>query len=365
MSASTGTASPPTGATRVRRPRPGRRRLVALLVAGGLLVVIALIPLSATPFTNYQLGLVAAFAVALVGLNIVSGYAGQISLGQSVFMGVGAYAAAYGVTNDWPVVATFLLSVVLPAAVGLLVAIPAVRLRGTALATVTIILPILAVPLAKRFSDVTGGSEGRNVDWAHAPEWTGLDDDQWRYYVVVVIAAVAFLLARNIVVGRIGRAFAAVRTDEAVASAAGVSPHRYKVLAFTIAAGYGGAAGFLYLVVVQFASPELVGFLVAVNLLAALVLGGFASLWGALIAGFFYVYIPVVAGAVDPAPSNIFYGAALLLVLFLVPGGLPGGISRLARRTTARLLGRRAGRAPADPAVADPAVPEPTRKDLP
>ncbi|RBY82437.1 branched-chain amino acid ABC transporter permease [Geodermatophilus sp. TF02-6] len=359
----TGTPSP--GATRVgpaRRPAsaPLRVLTVVALVAG--VIAIALIPLSATPYTNYQLSVVAAFAVAILGLNIVSGYAGQISLGQSAFMGLGAYAAAFGVTHGWPVVASFLLAALLPAVVGLVVAIPAVRLRGNALATVTIILPILAVPLAKRFSDITGGSEGLNVDWMHAPAGVGLDDDQWRYYVVVAIAAVLFLLGRNIVVGRIGRAFAVVRTNEAVASAMGISAHRYKVLAFTIASFYGGAAGFLYVAVVQFASPDLPNFLVAINMLAALVIGGFASLWGSVVAGFFYVYVPVFAGAVDPSRTNIFYGAALLLVLFIVPGGVSGGVSRLVRLLVGRLFGRRPP-ARDDDALTDPQPITSTQQD--
>ena len=339
----------------------------------GVLVVLAIVPLSATPYTNYQLSLVGTFAVAILGLNIVSGYAGQISLGQSAFMGVGAYAAAFGVAHGWPVVLSFVVAALLPAAIGALVAIPAVRLRGNALAVVTIILPIIAVPLAKRYAGVTGGSEGRSVDWAHVPSGTGLEDDQWRYYLVLVVAAVLFLLGRNILSGRIGRAFAIVRTNEAVASAMGISAHRYKVVAFTIAACYGGAAGFLYVLVVQFASPDLLNFQVAINMLAALVIGGFANLWGAVIAGLFYVYVPVVAGAVDPSRTNIFYGAVVLVVLFIVPGGVSGGIVRLVRALLARLPDRyrrftgvdpQAG--PASPVPPQPGAsgPEPTPPSL-
>ena len=326
-----------------------------------VLVVLAIVPLSATPYTNYQLSLVGTFAVAILGLNIVSGYAGQISLGQSAFMGVGAYAAAFGVAHGWPVVLSFVVAALLPAAIGALVAIPAVRLRGNALAVVTIILPIIAVPLAKRYAGVTGGSEGRSVDWAHVPSGTGLEDDQWRYYLVLVIAAVLFLLGRNILSGRIGRAFAIVRTNEAVASAMGISTHRYKVVAFTIAACYGGAAGFLYVLVVQFASPDLLNFQVTINMLAALVIGGFANLYGAVIAGLFYVYVPVVAGAVDPSRTNIFYGAVVLVVLFIVPGGVSGGIVRLVRVLLARLPGR----GPASPPPPQrTSVPETTPPDL-
>jgi branched-chain amino acid transport system permease protein len=141
-----------------------------------------------------------------------------------------------------------------------------------------------------------------------------------------------------------------VRTNEAVASSMGVSAHRYKVLAFTVASFYGGAAGFLYLVVVQYVSPELLGFLVTVHMLAALVIGGFMSIWGALLGGFFYVYVPVFAGTLDASRTSIFYGAALLLVLFLAPGGLVGSIARLGRIVGAKLTGTRPP-APEEPAL--------------
>jgi branched-chain amino acid transport system permease protein len=334
----------------VRRLIPALPKILPFLVVA----VLAVVPLSATPYTNYQLSLVGAFAVAILGLNIVSGYAGQISLGQSAFLGVGAYATAYGVTHGWPVVASFAVAALLPALIGTLVAIPAVRLRGNALAVVTIILPILAVPLAKRYDGITGGSEGETVDWAHAPGGLGLADDQWRYYLVLIIAALLFLLARNIVVGRVGRALTTVRTNEAVASAMGISAHRYKVVAFATAACYGGAAGFLYVLVVQFVSPDLLDFLVTINLLAALVIGGFGYLWGPVIAGVFYVFVPVVAGAVDPARTNIFYGAVVLLVLFVMPGGVSGGIAQLARALTARLANRRRDSADREPGTEPP-----------
>ena len=359
----------PAGATSAGgspgRSRPAwassRALKLAVLVIG--LVVLALVPLSARPYDNYQLSLVAVYAVAILGLNIVSGYAGQISLGQSAFLGMGAYVTAYGVGHGWPLVLTFVAACLLPAVVGLIVAVPAVRLRGNALAVVTIILPIIAVPLAKRLERFTGGSDGVNVDWAHAPAWSGLADDQWRYYVIVVLAALLFLVGRNIVTGRIGRAFAVVRTNEAVAASMGVSAHRYKVLAFTIASFYGGAAGFLYLVAVQYTSPELLSFLVTVNMLAALVIGGFMSIWGSLIAGFFFVYVPTIAGSVDASRTSIFYGAALLLVLFIVPGGVVGGVTRLGRLVTAKVTGRRPP-ATVDPLTEPPAVTS-TQQDTP
>ena len=312
-----------------------RSRWFRIAAAVVVMVVAVLAPLQLIPYVNYQLTVVAAFAVAILGLNLVTGYAGQISLGQSAFVGLGAYVTAYGVTEGWPVLLTFVLAALIPAVVGFLVALPAVRLRGVSLAMVTISLPIIADRLAKRLDDFTGGSVGITVQWMNAPDWSGLADDQWRYYVVLGIAAVLFVLAANLTRGRIGRAFAIVRENEAVATAMGVSNYRYKVLAFTVASLYGGVAGFLYLAAVQYMSPATLSFVVSINMLAAMIIGGSASIVGSLLGGLFFVFIPVLAGQIDASHTPIIYGAALLVILFLAPGGLvtlPALLRRMRRR---------------------------------
>jgi branched-chain amino acid transport system permease protein len=296
-----------------------------------LAVVLVVAPLVSSPYINYQLSSIAVFAVAILGLNIVMGYTGQVSLGQSAFLGLGAYIAAYGVVNEWPVALSLLLCAVVPAVVGMLVALAAARLRGLALAMITIALPIVGVPLARRFTEFTGGSQGRVVSWLRAPEWSGLANDQWRYYVVVVIAAVSFLLARNLVRGRVGRSFAIVKENEAVALSMGVSPYRTKVLAFTIASLLGGVSGFMYLAVVQYTSPETLTFATSINLVAAMVIGGSASIVGTALGAVYYVLVPVLAGQVNSSRTALISGAILLAVLFLLPGGLVSLPRRLAQ----------------------------------
>ena len=307
------------------------RPAVRLAIAVVLMALLIVAPLVSTPFLNYQFSMIAVFAVALLGLNIVMGYAGQVSLGQSAFLGLGAYIAAYGVSNDWPIAVIFVLSCVIPAAVGMLVALAADRLRGLALAMVTISLPIIGVPLAKRFPEFTGGSQGTTVSWLDAPDWSGLDNDQWRYYVVFVIAAVLFVLGRNLVRGRIGRAFAIVKSNESVALSMGISPYRYKVLAFTIASLLGGAAGFLYVAIVQYTSPETLSFATSINLVAAMVIGGSASILGTILGAAYYVAVPVIAGQVDSTRTALISGALLLAVLFLLPQGLVSLPRRIVR----------------------------------
>lgn len=284
--------------------------------------VLIVLPLTQSRFVNTQVALMAVFGVAILGLNIVMGYAGQVSLGQSAFLGLGAYIAAYGVLEKWPIALIFVLCAVGPALVGLLVALAAARLRGLALAMVTIALPLIGIPLAKRLREFTGGPQGTTVSWLQAPDWSGLENDQWRYYVVMVIAALMFVAGRNLVRGRVGRAFRVVKENEAVAIAMGVSPYRYKVLAFTVASLFGGVAGFLYLAVVQYTSTETLSFQTSINIVVAMVIGGSGSVLGSVIAAVYYVFVPYLANEINPQLTALVSGAVLLVVLFLFPGGI-------------------------------------------
>ncbi|HEY8587914.1 MAG TPA: branched-chain amino acid ABC transporter permease [Naasia sp.] len=320
-------------------------------------VILLVLPLSATEFTNQTITRIAVFAVAVLGLNIVMGYTGQVSLGHIFFVGVGAYCAIIPIRALWggsiaegAIVIGFVLAIVIPGVIGLIVALAAVRLRGLALAMITIALPIIGVPIAKRLSDITGGNEGvsvRRLDYVasdgqtykgnpfSAPSWTGLADDQWQYYLVMLIAAVLFALAYFLVRGKFGRAFAIVKENEAVAASMGISPYRYKVLAFTIASMYGGAAGFLYIVALQYTSSETLSFGHSIELVIATIVGGAGSIVGSILGGAIYVLIPQITNAIYPEATTVVQGVVILLVLFLLPGGLaslPRVLARLARR---------------------------------
>ena len=310
-----------------------------------LVVVLAVAPLVLTEFANQTIARIGVYAVAVLGLNVVMGYTGQVSLGQIFFLGFGAYITAYGVSNDWNIVLVFVLACLVPGIAGLLVALAAARLGGLAIAMVTIALPIVGVPVAKRLSDYTGGSQGISGRFAEAPEGSGLFDDQWQLYIVLIIAGVVFLLTRNLVRGKYGRAFAIVKGNENVASSMGISPYRYKVLAFTIASLIGGVSGFLYMLVIQYTSPETMTFGHSISLLAAMVIGGAGSIVGSILGGAYYVLVPQLTNEVDPSLTALLQGALLLAVLFVLPGGLvslPRVLTRGRRRP-------RAGRGSAAP----------------
>ena len=307
---------------------------VKLLLALAALAVIVVVPLSASIYTNSQLALVATFSVAILGLNLVTGYAGQVSLGHSAFFGLGAYATAITSAAGWPGVAAFGMACVIPSAVGFLIALPALRLGGHSLAMVTLALPVIAVPLAKRFGDLTGGSTGISAAPLGTLSAFGLAADQWTVYILAGIAVLMFLLARNLVQGWFGRALGLIRVNETVAASVGVPVYLYKVLAFTGAAFFAGVAGFMYICAIGFMSPESLNLLLGLNLLIAMVVGGMRSLLGCLLGGVFYVFLPELTRSVGATRSgviNILTGAAVLLVVFSARGGLASVFHRVRR----------------------------------
>ncbi|HWL59454.1 MAG TPA: branched-chain amino acid ABC transporter permease [Microbacteriaceae bacterium] len=335
-------------------------RWVRWVVLIAFLALLLLLPLVAEPFTNQTITRIAVFAVAVLGLNIIMGYTGQVSLGHIFFVGVGAYCAIIPIRAWWggdlaegSIVIGFVLALVIPGVLGLVIALAAVRLRGLALAMVTIALPIIGVPLAKRFSDITGGNEGvsiKRLDYLSssgatlkgnpfsAPPGIGLADDQWQYYIVVVISVILFALAFFLVRGKFGRAFAIVKENEAVAASMGISPYWYKVISFTISAVFGGAAGFLYIVALQYTSSEALSFGHSIELVIATIVGGAGSIAGSFLGGVVYVLLPQLTNAVYPEATTAVQGVVILLVLFLLPGGL-ASLPRVIRRRTSRRRG--------------------------
>lgn len=335
------------------------KRTTWIKIAIGVVVAVVLfiLPLNSSPYINQQVGLVAAYAVALLGLGVISGHAGQVSLAQATFFGAGAYTTAIFRGLGLPEVAALVLAFVVPAIIGFVVSIPAVRLKGHALAMITLAVSLVADPLARRLDWLTGGAVGLRADVGTAPAWTGLANDQWRYYVAVIVAALAFLLVRNMLTGKLGRRLAMVRTNEVVAQSMGIAVRREKTTAFTISAGLGGVGGFIYVYTTQYVSADTLNFLLSIMFLATLVIGGLRSLLGPVIGALFYVYIPTLAGSVSPEQSSLMYGLAVVLVVLFLPVGIAGLFSP---RTWRRLLrrGRRGTGLSEDAGQPDPLQPD-------
>jgi branched-chain amino acid transport system permease protein len=305
-----------------------------------ILCVLAVVVLFLIPFnvSDYQLSLFATVAlttVALLGLNLLTGYGGQTSLGHGAFYAIGAYTTAILVTDaHMPHLWTLPIATVVSFAVGLLIGIPAVRLRGTSLALVTLALAIALPQLLKHFESVTGGQLGVSVPRPSGV--AGLTTDQWVYLVTVVVALLALLGTRNLVIGRIGLSLVSIRDNDTAAGAMGIPVNRTRIFVFALSAALTGLAGALATLVTGYVSPDNFGLLLSINLVAGIVLGGLGTISGAVIGAVFLTYLPLYTTDISETAPGIVNGLIIIAFMLLLPDGVAG----LIRRSTQRLWSR-------------------------
>jgi branched-chain amino acid transport system permease protein len=181
----------------------------------------------------------------------------------------------------------------------------------------------------KRAEGLTGGTQGLSVDKVTAPAWSGLADDQWLYFVTLVVAAAMFVLAAFLVRGRVGRALVAIRDNEIAARTMGVDLARFKTGTFAVSAAYAGVGGALFTLPIGFLAPESFPLALSFAFLAAIVVGGLATIAGALFGALFIEFVPVYAADVDEALAGVIYGGVLILFMYLLPGGVMGLVRRI------------------------------------
>ena len=306
-----------------------------------LVVVLALLPpFALPPFRVFQLTVLLAFAIALLGLNLLVGYSGQISLGHGAFFALGAYTAAI-LMDRFDAAATYLaalpVAMLLCFAVGLALGIPALRLRGLYLALGTLALSVVTPPLLRRFDSLTGGATGIRVDQPSAPGVVGLAQDQWLYLLALVVFAAGLAWLVNLRRGRVGRALVAIRENDIAAASMGVALPRNKALAFAVASTYAGVGGVVYTWTIGFVSPESFGLLLSIDLLAGLVVGGIATTFGPLLGAAFLQYVPIFAEQINDAMPGVVFGALLIAVVLVAPHGLAGLLRRLLQPLSRRV----------------------------
>jgi branched-chain amino acid transport system permease protein len=312
----------------------GSRAHVALRAGTALLVALVLIgiPFNSNPSLNGNLTQAMSYAVAAMGLGLLVGYGGQISLGQGAFFAIGAYAAAAMLAKTG---LPYLLAVPLAAAVtflvGLAFGIPALRLRGLYLALVTLALAVAVGPVIKRAEPLTGGVSGLSVRQPPVPGWLAVDPDQWLYLLSLVITALMLLLAANLTRGGLGRALVAIRDGERAARTSGVHVGRIKALMFAVAGAYAGVGGALFAYGQGFVAPESFTLLLSFTFLGAVVVGGLGTVIGSVLGSLFVVFVPQYAGDVNQALTGVIYGCTLIAVVYLLPGGAAGLLRRLRR----------------------------------
>jgi branched-chain amino acid transport system permease protein len=305
---------------------------VKLRYAGyaALLAVAVAIPFFFGPYRVSQFTLVLIYAIAVLGLNLLVGYSGQISLGHGAFFCLGAYTGAILLDRtSIPHLLTLPAAGIVCFAAGLALGLPALRLRGLYLALVTLALAIATPVLIKKFDGLTGGSQGLTVPQPKPASWSGLADDQSLYFISLIVALPLFWFASGLVRRGTGRALIAMRDDETSARTMGVNLATFKTRAFGLSAAYAGIAGALFTFANGFVAPESFTLTVSFAFLAAIVVGGLATVAGAVFGALFIVFVPVWSSDVDEALSGVIYGATLIACMYVFRGGIMGLLRRL------------------------------------
>jgi branched-chain amino acid transport system permease protein len=308
------------------------RHLAVAVVAG---VVLWYMTTRLNSYNNYQVGEVASYIVVLAGLSLLTGSNGQISLGHGAFMAVGAYTLGLLMTHTST---NFVLELVaaagVAAVVGVVIGLPATRLKGPYLAGMTLLFALAIPGIADKWSAIFGGDQGLTVTAPTAPG--SLDQEQWLAWIQILCALIVLVLLANLLWSRYGRAFRAVRDDEIAASLAGIHVARTKVLAFSISAACAGLGGALYALSTGVVNTGQFSLTLSIQLLAAVVLGGTGTLFGMLWGGILLVYLPQwstslssdfnLGSGANAYLATIIFGVVLIVAMLVAPNGIQGGL---------------------------------------
>jgi len=310
-----------------------------LILNALLLLAACALPLVVSDYRVFQFNLVLVYAIALLGLNLLTGYNGQISLGHGAFYAIGAYCAAilmdkYGV----PYWATLPVAGAVCLLVGFLFGLPALRLEGLYLALATFALGVSLPALLKyhHLEKWTGGVQGIVIAKPDPPFGLPINSDQWLYYFTLAVAIVMFVLAWNLLRGRVGRALVAIRDNHIATEAMGVNNAMFKSLAFGVSAMYTGVAGALGAIAIQYVAPDSFNIFLSIVFLVGIVIGGLASISGAIYGALFIQFVPNIADDISKAAPWAIFGIFLIGFVYVMPMGIAGavrmGLARLQRK---------------------------------
>jgi branched-chain amino acid transport system permease protein len=302
-------------------------KLVPLAVVA---IVVALLPFAIDGYHQGLATYVAIYFVAILGLNILTGYTGQISIGHGAFMAIGGYTTALlSADEHWNLIATLPAALGITFVCGLIVGLPALRLSGVYLALATFALAVSVPQFPLKFSKFLGGSNGIHTAQTKS--------HLWLYVVAWICAAIALGAAWLLLRGRIGRAFRAVRDSELAAVSSGVSLPIYKTLAFGVSAAFAGVAGSLLVLVTNgYAQPGEFSVLLSLQILIGAAVAGLGSLWGVLVGAVFIGLLPSVAPSVPLIGSahgqDVVFGLIVVLIMLVLPNGFAGFLRRFEPR---------------------------------
>ncbi len=355
-----------TRTTGLRATRPAAASHARLWKLVGLiltLIVAYLLPLGLSNYQAFEFTQVFIYAIALLGLNILIGFNGQFSLGHGAFYALGAYTTAIMTTRwDIPYGWTIIVAGVLCLIAGFLFGLPALRFEGLYLALATFALALSTPQILKYFDNWTGGSQGIVLDKPSVPLGLPINADQYLYYLTLTVLLLLFLLAWNLLRGRVGRAMMAIRDNPIAAEAMGVNNALYKSLTFGVSAMYTGIAGSLGALAVAFVAPDTFNAFLSINFLVGSVVGGIASIIGALFGAAFIEFVPIYAQEISRAAPWAIFGVVLILFMYVMPTGVAGLLHRVLERLTRRPSKESSADnvvatspAPADPGASSPA----------
>src|SRR3954471_2540807 len=280
-----------------------------------------------------QLTFILIYGIVGLGLMLLAGFTGLFSIGHAAFFGVGAYAQAVLTNMGWPFPLALAVGAVLSAAVGIVVGLPALRVKGIYLGIATLSCGFIVAEVFARWESVTGGNAGKTVGPVRMFGWSG-DSGASFYFVCLVVAVIATLACLNLLRSPTGRAFVAIRDSEISAQSMGIHLARYKTLSFAISAALAGVGGALYAHQIRFLSPDQFDIIQSIDLLLMVVIGGLGSIHGAFLGAIFLIGLPQAIGAVKdylpqaigqaPGLKAVIYGAVLVGFVLFEPMGLYG-----------------------------------------
>lgn len=306
---------------------------------GGIvtLVALCLLPFLVKNYRVFQFNLVIVYSIAVLGLNILTGFNGQFSLGHGAFYAIGAYSTAILMDQaGMPYWATLPLAAIICFVFGFLMGFPALRLEGhfLALATFALALAIPQLLKYKKIEGFTGGVQGIVLTKPEPPFTFRLFDqplnaDRWLYFFSLFVALVMFLVAWNLLRGRVGRALVAIRDHPIAAAAMGINLPVFKSLCFGVSAAFTGVAGAIGAIVVAFVAPDSFTVFLSITFLVGVVIGGLASIPGAIFGAIFIQFVPNIADEISKSAPWAIYGLFLIAFMYLMPTGVMGMLAKL------------------------------------
>jgi branched-chain amino acid transport system permease protein len=305
-------------------------RRASIVLAVVVIGIAFSLPFYMSGFRLFQFTQVCIYAIALMGLNLLTGYNGQFSLGHGAFYAIGAYISAimmdrWAIGYGWTIPVAGVLCLV----VGFLFGRPALRLEGLYLALATFSLALAVPQILKYFEHWTGGSQGIVLSKPKAPWGLKLTEDQWLYLVTLTITVIMFVLAANLVRSRIGRALVAIRDNHIAAEAMGVDSALVKSLTFGVSAAFTGVAGALSAVAIAYVAPDSFNVFLSITFLIGIVIGGLGSIWGNVLGALFIQFVPNWAQDISKAAPWAIFGVFLIGFMYVMPYGIAGALKRL------------------------------------